>query len=352
MSRCFPYPPPGYTLSSARNDALIESIKLQKQKDQAEEQRKKEKKREKKERKKEKKDKRSQNQGNSDSVFGNFGEKFSTDGKEGKDYSLQLERSSLTEEHAEPVCLRGPSSSSDSTENSNKRKRLPSPVDVSRGHGKIIRIRLSTKKQPLSDSSPVEEQKHCSTSSRIHAPPQIKNNASLGQRSAGFCSTSGYISNVKQCLVLKTGGERIHVASNHKKALPTNPPFETNVFSAASKQIKNVLESKALPASSIPIKAASPVGTQANTVLTAIQKEGLLYQNLMDNLVPPQMCGSCDDNGDEDWLFGSKGKLNISEKKLVYREDSIPCSNNSSPWPRSQYLPEVELFALPFTVPF
>lgn len=115
------------------------ALKLQKHKVQAEEQRKREKKREKKEKKKdkkEKKDKRSQKQGNSDGVYGNFGEKFSTDGKEGKDDSVQLERSSLTEEHAEPVCLRGPSSSSDSTENSNKRKRLPSPVDVSRGHGK------------------------------------------------------------------------------------------------------------------------------------------------------------------------------------------------------------------------
>ncbi|XP_042063184.1 uncharacterized protein LOC121807061 [Salvia splendens] len=360
MSRCFPYAPPGYALSSARNDALIESIKLQKPKVQAEEQRKKEKKREKKEKKKdkkEKKDKRSQNQGNSDSVYGNFGEKFSTDGKEGKDDSVQLERSSLTEEHAEPVYLRGPSSSSDSTENSNKRKRLPSPVDVSRGHGKIIRIRLSTKKQSQSDSSTIEELKHCSTSSRIQAPPQKKNDASLGQRSAGFCSTSGSISNVKQCLVLKTGGERIHVASNHKTVLPLNPsPFETKAFSAAPKQIKNVVESKVLPAASNPIMADSPFGTKAlpvaNTVSTAMHKEGLLYQNLMENWVPPQMCGSGDDNRDEDWLFGSKTKLEVSEKKLVCREDSIPCSNTSSRWPCAQYIPEVDLFALPFTVPF
>ncbi|XP_057794874.1 uncharacterized protein LOC131011111 [Salvia miltiorrhiza] len=351
MSRCFPYPPPGYALSSDRKDALIESIKLQKQKVQAEEQMKKEKRRDKKEKKKDKKekkdkkdrkDKRSQKKDNSDIVHSHFGENiwtakadFSHNGS--KIEPEQLERSSLTEEHAKPVCLRGPSSSSDSTENSNKRKRQSSPVDVSRGHGKIIRIRLSSKKQNQSDAPPVNEQKHCSTSGRIHGPPQIENDVSLRQRSEGFCSTSGSTSNVGQSLVLKTGGEWIHVASNRVK---TAAPLQTNALPAPAKKIKTAspLETKALPV--------------ANTVLTAMQKEVLLYQNLIENWVPPQMHDGCVDNGDEDWLFGGKSKLEPSEKRRVCRDDSIPCSNTLSLWPCAQYLPEVDLFALPFTVPF
>lgn len=113
----------------------------------AEEQRKKEKKREKKEKKKdkkEKKQKKNQNVDKSDIVQSHIGEKSWIDAKAeffhkgGKAESEQLERSSLTEEHEKPVCFRVPSSSSDSTENSNKRKRHSSPVDVSRGHGKIV----------------------------------------------------------------------------------------------------------------------------------------------------------------------------------------------------------------------
>ncbi|KAG6390628.1 hypothetical protein SASPL_148366 [Salvia splendens] len=338
MSRCFPYPPPGYALSSARKDALIDSIKLQKPKVQAKEQRK-EKKRDKKEKKKDKSSLK--NLGNSDVVHSHFSEKFWSDGigdfsqKGSKAEIEQLERSGLTEEHAKPVFLPGPSSSSDSTENSNKRKRQPSPVDVRRGHGKIIRIRLTSKKQTQSDVPSVNEQKPCSTSSRIHAPCQINNDVSLRQRSADFCSTSGSTS---QCLVLKSDGERIHVASNQNK---NAPPFETKVLPAASKQIKNAppLEIKAVPS--------------ADKVLTAMQKEGLRYQNLIENWVSPQMLQDvCVDNEDEDWLFGSKSKLERSEKKRVHRDDGIPCLNTLSLWPRAQYLPEVDLFALPYTVPF
>ncbi|KAH6799916.1 hypothetical protein C2S52_000380 [Perilla frutescens var. hirtella] len=324
MSRCFPYPPPGYALSSAGNEALIESIKLQKQKVKAEEHTKKEKKREKKEKKKnkkEKKDKKSRNLGSSDIVHGHhIGEKLWADAKVdfsnkgSKTEPEQLERSSLTEEHAKPVCLRLPSSSSDSTENSNKRKRQPSPVDVSRGHGKIIRIRLSKKKNQ-SDAS-VDDQKHCSTSGRTHFPAQIDNDIASTQRNEGFCSTSGSAGNVGRRLVLKTSGES-------SKQIATAAP---------------ALQTIALPA--------------ADAATTTLSKEGLIYRNLIENWVPPQLQDVCFDGGDEDWLFGSKGKVEQPEKRSMCRDDIMSCSNTSSLWPRVQYLPEVDIYALPFTVPF
>ncbi|KAI3734396.1 hypothetical protein L6452_13864 [Arctium lappa] len=43
MSRCFPYPPPGYSRNGATYEALIESIKLQKETDKAKAERKKQK---------------------------------------------------------------------------------------------------------------------------------------------------------------------------------------------------------------------------------------------------------------------------------------------------------------------
>ncbi|KAL8030731.1 hypothetical protein ABFX02_14G304600 [Erythranthe guttata] len=82
MSRCFPFPPPGYELTGAKIGAFIDSDK--------EKQWKKEKRREKKEKRKDKR----------------------------REAEIQpLERSGLTEEHSHPT------SSSDSTNNSHKTKK-------------------------------------------------------------------------------------------------------------------------------------------------------------------------------------------------------------------------------------
>lgn len=184
--------------------------------------------------------------------------------------------------------------------------------------GKIIRIRLSSKKHNQSDASLIEE-KHCSPSGRALVPPQLENEYAPRLRSEGFCSTSGSTGNGGQSLVFKTGGERFQIAS---KQIETAPP--------------PLLETKALP-----------------PVMTAMEKEGLLYRNLIENWVPPQMNDICAETGDDDWLFGSKiKKAEGSETRRICRDESVFSCSNSSLWPRAQYLPEVELYALPYTVPF
>ncbi|KAK9063932.1 hypothetical protein SSX86_017804 [Deinandra increscens subsp. villosa] len=164
MSRCFPYPPPGYCRNGATYEALIESIKLQKETDKAKAERRKEKreKKEKKEKKKNEKEKRK----NDEKV--NLQKNRSQDShklqkvagfteaeiKGTKTNAEVLEKSDLSEEHGQPV---KPSYSSDSTQNSNKRRRDDDDDDVllhddSTGHGKPIKIRF-LKKQKGSDSS-------------------------------------------------------------------------------------------------------------------------------------------------------------------------------------------------------
>ncbi|CAA0813362.1 Unknown protein [Striga hermonthica] len=156
MSRCFPYPPPGYTLSGARNEAaLIESIKFQKEKERKLERKekkerrkeKKAKRKERKARKKEKNEKANLNPGESDiqkllisaekssiqkhdispKSFSN--RKIEALQKKRAAENNQSEQSSLTEEQALPSSLFIPSSSSESTENSKKRKRQSPPED-------------------------------------------------------------------------------------------------------------------------------------------------------------------------------------------------------------------------------
>lgn len=185
--------------------------------------------------------------------------------------------------------------------------------------GKIIRIRLSSKKHSQSDALSNEE-KQCSTSGRIHVPSQIKNEIAAPRlRSEGFCSTSGSNGSIGQSLVFKTGGERFQIASKQVETVSPRP----------------LLETKALP-----------------PVMTAMQKECLLYRNLIENWVPPQMNELLAETGDEDWLFGSKTKkAEGSETRRICRDESVS-SCSASLWPRAQYLPEVDLYALPYTVPF
>ncbi|KAK6131306.1 hypothetical protein DH2020_034956 [Rehmannia glutinosa] len=204
MSRCFPYPPPGYTLSRATKDSLIESIKLR------------------------------------------YKGKFLHKGTKAE--AEQLEQSSLTEEHGKPVCLHVPNTSCDSTENSsNKRKRHSSPEEVTRGHEQI-------------------------------------------------CSTS--------------------------------QPIETFV----ARKIPN------------------PSTTGA--VLTPMQKAELQYKNLIESLVAPQPHDALLNADDSDWLFKGKNQEFCGEKKRISGNDSMSCSSSSGLWPRAQYLREVDVYALPFTVPF
>ncbi|XP_020550911.1 uncharacterized protein LOC110012291, partial [Sesamum indicum] len=334
-SRCSS-PPPGYTLSRASEEALIESIKLQKEREKSKEERKKDKKREKKdkkekkEKKKEKKDKTHQNLDKSGIVQGHIGKKIWPDAKVELLYRgsqaepEQLERSSLTEEHGQPVCLCAPSTSSDSTENSNKRKRQSSPADVARGHSKIVfprlpliyRIRLPVKKPNESGDT----DRICSTSGSTPFPSQNKDDISLKYNRGNVCCTLQETSNIAQGLSRRTDREQI---------------------CSTSGQINPVTA----------VKTGIP--SASNTVMTPMQRMELQYKNLIENWIPPKWLDSSLNSDDEqDWLFLGKNEGQRAEKRQKAGNDSLPCSSSSAIWPHAQYLQDVDVYALPFTVPF
>ncbi|KAL2503952.1 hypothetical protein Adt_19573 [Abeliophyllum distichum] len=332
MSRCFPYPPPGYSLSRASNEALIESIKLQKERKNSNEERKKEKRREKKEKRKEKKEKKEKKKGKTNQNTGKshnvdnarVGENIWVDSRggllhKGKKAEIeQLERSSLTEEHEQPVCSRIPSSSSDSTENSNKRKRHTSSIDGSNSLGNIIKIRLSSKKKNVPDTSSNKPQL-CSTSGRVDFPVQRKDEIVLRASKGTVCPTSEGTHNLVQ-------------------GFPTRTDQEL-VFSA-SRQTESAAQGK--------------LGTSsgANAVLTPTQRLELQYKNLVENWVPSELHNLANDPNDQEWLFQSKDKGVRPEKRFRSSGDGMSCSSSLALWPQSKYLPDADIYALPFVVPF
>ncbi|KAK4434638.1 hypothetical protein Salat_0626600 [Sesamum alatum] len=357
MSRCFPYPPPGYTLSRATNEALIESIKLQKGKEKAKEQ-KKEKKREKREKRKENKERRKQNRDKtnqnlekSDIVKDQIGQKICSDRKGEFHHNSreaetdQLERSSLTEDHGQPVSLPGPSSSSDSTENTNKRKRHSSvtPMDGSHSHGKVILIRLPSKKQNESDAL----EKVGLGSFQKDLITQSKDNAGLRDRSENSRCVSfrtDFPTQSKDDIGRRNRLENTHSAvkspSNIKEGGITVRSNSEQVCSTSG-QIEAVAPSK------------TGIKSVNKTVPTSLQKLELQYKNLLENWEPPRPEDGYLYADDPDWLFHDKDKKTTHAKKRQRcGSNSISCSRSSTWRPHKEYLHEIDVYALPFTVPY
>ncbi|CAK9172166.1 unnamed protein product [Ilex paraguariensis] len=285
MSRCFPYPPPGYSGNRSSNEALIESIKLQREREKAKAERKKEKRREKKEKKREKKEKEKHSTCKlAHDEKDHKGEKSSVDFKReykrtwSKDEAEQLERSGLTEEHGLSVCAYNPSASSESTQNSNKRRRNASLPDGCHRNGNIIRIRLPLQKHKEPAASATKEVL-CSTSGRINLPTQQKCEIAPGARQEGSYSTSLWTD-----------------IDTH--TLPLRLEKELSCSTSRRTEISTQDDSRKRP-----------------------------------------------DFDDEEWLFQRKHQDTLKEKRFKASSD-LSCGS-SVMWPCAQHLPNADIFALP-----
>ena len=76
------------------------------------------------------------------------------------------------------------------------------------------------------------------------------------------------------------------------------------------------------------------------------------YHSLFQNWVPPPLAGAGFLSEDQDWLFSSELQEERSVSKRVKPISGVLRCSNPSLWPLAQYLPEAELYALPYTVPF
>ncbi|CAK9148310.1 unnamed protein product [Ilex paraguariensis] len=296
MSRCFPYPPPGYSGNRSSNEALIESIKLQREREKAKAERKKEKRREKKEKKREKKEKEKHSTCKlAHDEKDHKGEKSSVDFKGeykrkwSKDEAEQLERSGLTEEHGLSVCAYNPSASSESTQNSNKRRRNASLPDGCHRNGNIIRIRLPLQKHKEPAASATKEVL-CSTSGRINLPTQQKCEIAPRASQEGSYSTSLWTDIDAQTLPLRLEKE-LSCSTSRRTEISTQDDSRSEYGSMSSgKNLRSVI---------------------------------LQYQNLVENWVPPER----PDFDDEELLFQRKHQDTRKEKRFKANSD-LSCGSS------------------------
>ncbi|OMO87380.1 hypothetical protein CCACVL1_09089 [Corchorus capsularis] len=219
----------------------------------------------------------------------------------------QLESSELTEEHGLPVCYLsdGTQNSNNGSQNNNKRKRETSPPTV---NGSNIKIRFTFKKPKESDAS-LSKELVSSTSGRVDSSSQP-----IAQ---------------EQCVLPKVKANIITAPVQEQKQCPLMERIEQSLpsFSSTSRY-----DSK-------------------------IKKAALQYEALFENWVPPpplQLENQLENQDDDDWLFASKkqGQPVAKRTSLVDTGSTCHASAGATSWPRAQFLPEVEIYALPYTVPY
>ncbi|XAR64210.1 hypothetical protein NMG60_11024466 [Bertholletia excelsa] len=409
------FPPPGYAVNRHSEEALIESIKLQKEREKARAERKKEKKRDKKERqieresnekpdnnefahgskrkhnaehqgkletehvhlkstqsqkqitsdvsqlgeerlkakaerrkeKQQKKDRKREKEANvkldpSEALHGKKRKlneeetrKWETKTSDLKSNCIQnvgeegeLERSGVTEDHEPPVCLQKPCNSSDSTDNSNKRRQLL-PITGISAHGNILKIRLSAQNQPKTDDV-VSKVRLCSASAITDSTgPQL----STTLRNDQGCSISG---------IAQDSLFRAPVASDPQGSTSGIAP--NSVFRAPVVSTHQGCSTLEIAQDSL---FRAPVASSHRE--RKIQKAESLYHELVESWVPPALETLQMDLDEEDWLFQSKRRTDGERPKTC---GDAACASSGSMWPQATYLAEADVYALPFAVPF
>ncbi|KAE8655950.1 hypothetical protein F3Y22_tig00117012pilonHSYRG00044 [Hibiscus syriacus] len=360
MSRCFPYPPPGYVKNGIRDEALIELIKIKREEEKAKKDRKKEKK-DKKEKKREKKKRDKaldigETKSKKHSHKKRHKDESSQEGQKGGDYQKRrenevecYEKSTLTEEHGYAV---GPQNSSDSTLNSSKRQKLSLPPDSGHNSGSIIRIRLPSQRHKDPEVLPTKEQP-CSTTGKIDEafvqetlglPSQGHKDPEVLPRKEHLCSTSGKI-------------DEAFVQGTHEHVPGTGRELEEHLCSTANIRLPELTPklSKEKPFSSSGASESVARSAQASLSTSLCSScsptLALGFKNLVEDWVVPTQQTDITSFVDEDWLFQRKRNLNNGVKSN--KDENIGSSQMSSTsWPHARFLPDADIYALPFMAPF
>ncbi|XP_010526809.1 PREDICTED: DNA ligase 1 [Tarenaya hassleriana] len=339
MSRCYPFPPPGYVRNEIRDEALIESIKREEVK--AKKERKEERKREKKEKKRKERER------------GTDGSKKHSHKRRHKDVDTEdkqkvvknceiidneaelLEKSCLTDERENQTASQN---SCDSTINSNEIPKQSLPLD-GKHHTtseSIIRIRLPVKRQKDPEVLTSKDDEPFSFRGRIEASQPAPRE--LVDQS---CSTSASVAPQHALSFTK---------DNKRGALFGSPMHIKMPSSSCSHPEQPMVElSEEKPCST------TEVIVQPSSLCSICPpKVAVQFLNLIDNWAPDPIQSELPDSEDQEWWFIKPNSHNIgAERCQVSGLDTRQGSSSSwTQWPSARFLPEADIHALPYTVPF
>nr|XP_018676379.1 PREDICTED: uncharacterized protein LOC103972134 isoform X2 [Musa acuminata subsp. malaccensis] len=311
MSRCYPFPQPFI------GKPLIASIKLQEGQTTKD-------KKEKKRKRKEKIDKANvepvnfqylgKSQENSKYEEKSlFNQKVRDSQKTSKDAFEHMERSVLTEEHEVPCSIQDKYNSPESSQDSNKRRKVASSVSSHNKHGTILRIKLSSSRQ--------RDAELLLSSSR--------------QRNPHLPST------------LQIAGVTTVVALNKSEQIVHKHPAADEQPCSSGRDIETGLNQEA---------AVTLHRTSGSKRIGGRTWQKEQFRDLIVNWNPPSLQLESWDAGGEDWLCGAPKRhssLYADEGKATPEVSSVSVSYmSSSQQPRACYLPEFDMYQLPYEIPF
>jgi hypothetical protein len=328
----------------------------------------------------------------------------------------QLTRSGLTEEHGLPITSDKPSYSSDSTQNSNKRKRT-SPINtISNGtqvNGNAFRIRLPMQKHkepaasagrddpcstsgrtdPLNAENKYEAAKETNTYTKLCSIP-VANNSAVNRLSARPDNGAGKIIG------------KAELQARDKRRTATRPSAVNKTIAMADLLAKDNKQTASRSVGSTDTTSAKVEillqnGRPNNTVTSIGGKtetygqdkrqtldrpekvssnpidkvEGLLledkkssgsrshkkakrtcenYANLFTTWVPPVLANVLTpDSDDQDWLFADRKHEKSDEDKRLKLIGGATCGvSHCAIQPVAHYLPQADIYALPYCLPF
>ncbi|XP_062098453.1 uncharacterized protein LOC133804306 [Humulus lupulus] len=280
------------------------------------------------------------------------------------DESDQLESSDLTQEHEQPTCSGSVSFVSDSTQSHPKKRRLQESLsNDGDSERKIIRIRLRNTASEV----------HVLKSSGSGHIPSVLTKSEFGKHSLKPCqelplaTPEGRNETKRPGLIFKQSQElplapqenresKKHETQNlHLKPareLPLSGTQESNESKSNEAQKFDVLE----PDLELSLDARqeskkSRKASKTSLFIDGIQSSDQFYGKLLEPWVLPRLEEEHYDSDEDDWLNGSEQE-NKQESTIHKPANVLSCSRSSHLWPQANYLPEADIFGLPYTVPF
>ncbi|CAN6541501.1 unnamed protein product [Malus baccata var. baccata] len=359
-----------FSSMSSKVDGYSCYLKLQREDEKA----KKEKKREK---KREKKEKKAQENGEPENKHSHKrrhkDEKGRDHGKKRKHETENLDKSGLTEEHEQPV---GSQNSSDSTVNSNKRQKQDSPPDGRHNSASILRIRLPLQRHKDPEMLPREEQP-CQLPLKTHKDPvMLSREKQPSQLPLQKHKDPVVLSKEEQPyrLSLQKNKDpevllRLEQPSRLSLQRPKGPEVllsQEQPCSSSGRTDNAFVQAVQEPAPRQGIdegryrcstsgKASKEHSSRSGKEKHRKSGSGSLssqYREVIENWVQPPISQCLPmDVDDEGWLFEAKTKKNCGVEKPTVVSEKLSYGDSTS-WPCARLLPESDIYALPYTVPF
>ncbi|VFR03575.1 unnamed protein product [Cuscuta campestris] len=175
----------------------------------------------------------------------------------------------------------------------------------------------------------------CSTSGRIDLPLQPKCESTSTAAAAAGTTLWASLKAVEESLPsapysLKTCQTLRVSQKDVEKSLPSTP-----INTCALRVVKEAVE-----------KRLSSAREE-----TPMQKEEMRYRDLIEKWIPPSLNDDLD-SLDQDWLFNRKRDTCAKKKQQPISTPNMLCSASALWPPRAQFLPDAEIYALPYTIPY